>query len=241
MDDIGLPIPSSAIPKTLSQSVYKHLKQAILSNKLKAGQKLNEKEISKLLEVSATPVREALFILAAEGLITIKSHKEVVVKELSHKELTEIFQVLSILESYAVVNIMDSITDADLQEIEDLQVKMARYCKKTTIEKYCELNKAIHLKLWEFVTNEFLNKTLHSVHDQFQRYSDAQYYALGMPGALKKSFLQHEEILNALKSKNKRKLKSLLEKHWGASSRLSSFKKGLTEYLNNEKGPGEKI
>jgi len=220
------------ISKTLSQSVYNHLKESIISNKIKSGAKLHEKEIAALFQVSSTPVREAIFMLGAEGLVTIKSHKEVVVKELSHEELKEIFQVLSILEGYAVSMAVDNIGSKELKELEELQTQMASYCKKISIEKYCELNRAIHNRLWELVPNEFLRKTLHSVHNQFQRYSYAQYYALGKTGALKKSLREHEEILVALKTKNKSRLKTLLAKHWGSYLRPSSFEKGLKEYLS---------
>lgn len=226
--------PGVVIPKTLSQSVYKYLKESIISNKIKAGQKINEKKIAALLQVSSTPVREAIFMLGAEGLVTIKSHKEVVVKELSHKEITEIFQVLSILESYAVTLAVDFIEAEDLKEIEDLHREMGRFCRKDSIEKYCELNVAIHHKLWEFVPNDFLRVTLHNVNNQFQRYSYAQFYALGKPGALKRSLKEHEEILKALKAKDKRRLKTLLAKHWGSFLRPSSFEKGLKEYLRLE-------
>ena len=215
------------IPKTLSESVYKFIKESIISNKFKAGQKIDEREIASFFQVSSTPVREAIFMLGAEGLVTIKSHKEVIVKELSQKELKEIFQVLSILESYAVTLAADNIGDKDLKEIEALHREMARYCRKNSIEKYCELNRAIHNKLWECVPNEFLKKTLHSINNQFQRYSYAQYYALGKSGALKKSLQEHEEILKALKAKNKRQLKTLLSKHWGSFLHPSGFEKGL--------------
>jgi DNA-binding GntR family transcriptional regulator len=225
---------STVIPKTLSQSVYNYLKESIITNKLKAGQKINEKKIAALLQVSSTPVREAIFMIGAEGLVTIKSHKEVVVKEQSHQEIKEIFQVLSILESYAVSLAMNNIGDEALNEIGDLHEEMAHVCKKASIEKYCELNMAIHTKLWEFVPNEFLRETLHSVHNQFQRYSYAQLYALGKPGALKNSLKEHEEILEALKAKSKRRLKILLAKHWGSFLRPSSFEKGLKEYLSIE-------
>ena len=222
------------IPKTLSQSVYNHLKESIISNKFKSGKKLHEKEIAELFQVSSTPVREAIFMLGAEGLVTIKSHKEVVVKELSHQELKEIFQVLSILESYAVSMAVDNISREDLKEIERLQKEMASFCKKNSIEQYCELNMAIHNRLWERVPNEFLRKTLHNVQNQFQRYSYAQYYALGKTGALKRSLKEHEDILEALKTKNKRRLKALMARHWGSFLRPSSFEKGLKEYLDIE-------
>ena len=222
------------IPRTLTQSVYKYLKESIISNKFKAGQKINEREIAALFQVSSTPVREAIFMLGAEGLVTIKSHKEVVVKELSHKEVKEIFQVLNILESYAITLAADNIGDEDLKEIEDLHREMAQYCRKNSIEKYCELNRAIHNRLWECVPNEFLRKTLQSINNQFRRYSYAQYYALGQTGALKRSLQEHKEILKALKAKNKRRLKTLLAKHWGSFLHPSGFEKGLKEYLSVE-------
>lgn len=222
------------IPKTLSETIYNHLKESIITNKLKAGQKINERKIADLFEVSITPVREAVFMLGAEGLVNIKSHKEVVVKELSSEEIKEIFQVLSILESYAVTLAVDHIGQEDIKELEELHKKMARYCRKDSIEKYCSLNMAIHNKLWEFVPNKFLRETLHGVHDQFQRYSYAQFYALGKPGALKNSLKEHQEILRALKTKNKRQLKALLAKHWGSFLRPSRFEEGLKEYLNVE-------
>ena len=237
--DVKAPNHGVMIPKTLSQSVYNHLKEAIISNAIKSGEKLHEKEIAELFQVSSTPVREAIFMLGAEGLVTIKSHKEVVVKEISHEELKEIFQVLSVLESFAVSLAMDNICSEDLKEIDELQNEMTSYCKKTSIEKYCELNRAIHNRLWEFVPNEFLRKTLHSINNQFQRYSYAQYYALEKPGALKKSLREHEEILVALKTKSKRRLKTLLAKHWGSYLRPSSFEKGLEEYLSLDEETGE--
>lgn len=220
------------IPKTLSQSVYKYIKESIISNTLKAGQKISEKKIAAILQVSSTPVREAIFMLGAEGLVTIKSHKEVVVKELSHKELTEIFQVLSILESFAVTMAVDFIGEDDLEEIERLHLEMERYCRKDAIPKYCEINMSVHSKLWEFVPNDFLRLTLHNVHKQFKRYTNAQSYALGKPGALKTSLREHQEILKALKAKNKRRIKTLLVRHWGSFLRPSSFEKGLKEYLS---------
>jgi len=227
-------IQGYAIPKTLSQIIYNHLKQSIITNKIKAGQKINERKIADLFEVSITPVREAVFMLGAEGLVNIKSHKEVVVKELSHEEIKEIFQVLSILESYAVTLAVDRIGDEDLKVIEDLQKEMEVYCQEDSIERYCVLNMAIHNKLWELVPNKFLRQTLHNVHNQLLRYNYAQVYALGKRGALKKSLKEHQEILKALKARNKRQLKTFLAKHWGSFLRPSLFEEGLKEYLNVE-------
>ena len=84
----------------------------------------------------------------------------------------------------------------------------------------------------EFKRSDGHTLWLHNVQNQFQRYSYAQYYALGKRRDLKMSLKEHEEILKALKPKNKRWLKTLLAKRWGHFLRPSRFEEGLKEYLN---------
>ena len=90
---------SFTIPKTLGQSIYSHLKDAILNNHLKANQKINEKEIAQSFGTSTTPVREAVMRLGAEGFVITDSHRETIVKEISLEELKEILLVMGHLDS----------------------------------------------------------------------------------------------------------------------------------------------
>jgi len=222
-----------AIPKTLSQSIYYHLKEAIINNKLKSNQKINEKEISQLFKVSTTPVREAVLRLGAEGFVTINSHREAVVKEIYYEELKEIFQVLGTLDSLASCLAVDNLSSETLEDLEHLTKEMERHCNIHSIEKYITINQDIHKKIWQLIPNRFLQATLNYVNDQMLRYNYARIYAFRKPGALERSMKEHKEILEALK--NKKRLKNLMAKHWGSLLQPSPFEEGLKEYLNKER------
>jgi len=206
-----------AIPKTLSQSIYNHLKNLILTNKLKTSQKINEKEIANLFQVSTTPVREAIIMLGAEGFVNIKSHKEVVVKELSVEELREIFEVLSNLETLAIKLATDNLKTEDLKELEDLYKEMVRYCHIDSVEKYCELHLAFHARIWDAIKNSFLRKTLLNIKNQILRYNYVRYHSLRKPGALKDSLNKHRAIMKALRVRNIKQLQALMSRHWAKS------------------------
>jgi DNA-binding GntR family transcriptional regulator len=225
----------TSFPKTLSQHIYKSLKESIIFGKIKANQRIIDKEIAKQFQVSTTPVREAILMLRTEGLVTIKSHKEVVVKELSVDELKEICEVLNLLESNATALFLEQMGEEDIKNIEQIHSKMAAHCRNEEIEEYCYLNSVIHKKLWEFIPNKFLQKALSDAHVQFQRYSNAQLFAMEQSGVLDRSLIKHEEILNALKNRDKNRLKRLLAQHWGVLLYPPRVEKRVKGYFNLEK------
>jgi DNA-binding GntR family transcriptional regulator len=230
--------PSEAvpIPKTLGQLIYNYVREAIIKNKLKANQKINEKEIAEHFEVSTTPVREAVLRLGAEGFVKINSHREAVVKELSFQELKEILQVLSILDSSAAELVIENLTPQDLEELEDLTEKMARHCQPDSVDKFIELNTAIHNRLWRNLPNAFLRDTLHYAHNQLLRYNYARLAAFRKPGALEKSLEEHQHMLKVLKAKDKRAIRASVAKHWGSLFQPSTFEEGLKESIQTKGG-----
>ncbi|UCC40462.1 MAG: GntR family transcriptional regulator [Candidatus Aminicenantes bacterium] len=221
-------------PKTLSQSIYNYLKESIINNKLKANQRINEKEIAATFGISTTPVREAVRKLGAEGFVTINFHKEAVVKEISHDELKEIFVVLGALDSIATGIAAENIKSKDLVNIEDLTKEMERNCRITSLEKYIDLNQEIHNKIWDSLPNKFLMETIKQVNDQMLRYKYVRMYAFRKPGVLERSLNEHKELLKALKAKDKKRLKTLTLRHWGLLLKSPSLKEELSEYLSNQ-------
>ncbi len=222
-----------SIPKTLSQSIYNYIKNSIINNELKANQKINEKEIADTFGVSTTPVREAVLRLGAEGFVTVKSHREAVVKEICYVELKEIFQVLSALDTLAADLVVDFLSSEDLKDIESLTAEMESRCTLDSIEKYMAINRDIHDKIWESLPNKFLKYTLKYVTEQFLRYNYARIYAFQKPGVLRRSMNEHKKILQALRERDKHQLRTLLSNHWGSLLQPSPFADGLKEYLNN--------
>jgi DNA-binding GntR family transcriptional regulator len=206
--------PENAIPKTLSESVYNNVKAGIISNEFKAGERIYEKEVAKRFGVSTTPVREALLKLSAEGFISIDSHRKATVKEISYEELEDIFEVMSDLDALAVSHVVDHISPECIEEIESLVAEMEEVCKPAYIQRFLELNMAIHAKTWSALPNKVLERTLHFVHGQLLRYNYPRYVAFQDPAIMKKSLDEHKEILAALKNKNKRELKKFIKTHW---------------------------
>jgi DNA-binding GntR family transcriptional regulator len=228
-------LSSNSIPKTLSESVYKNLRSGIIKNELKAGQRIYEKEIAKLYSVSTTPVREAFLKLSAEGYISIDSHRKASVRKISFKELEDIFAVMGDLDALAVSQAVDHITPECIQEIEELIAEMEEICKPTFIERFLDLNVAIHSKIWSALPNKVLERTLHYVHGQLLRYNYARYVAFQDPEIMKISLGEYKRILRALSDRNKKELKKLVKTHWDfLIQHMHLRNKFLTAFIGGE-------
>jgi len=228
-------LSSNSIPKTLSESVYNNLRTGIINNELKAGQRIYEKEIAKLYGVSTTPVREAFFKLNAEGYISIDSHRKASVKKISYKELQDIFMVMADLDALAVSQAVDNFTPDCIQEIEELIAEMQEICKSSFVERFLELNVAIHYKIWSALPNKVMERTLHFVHGQLLRYNYARYLAFQDPEIMKRSLDEYKKILNALRNKNRPEIKKFIKTHWSfLIQQLHVRNKFLTAFKGGE-------
>ena len=205
---------NSNISKTLSQAIYNYIKEAIVSNQLKANQRIIEKDIARMFGVSTTPVREAVLRLAAEGYLFVDSHRKTVVKEISYEELINILQVMTELDSIAIKYAVDCIQPEHVQKLKELTKQMEQAGQSNDIEKYMEINTSIHCTIWEVLPNPILRKTIESVHGQLMRYTYSRIMAFREPGILKRSIEDHKKILRALEDKDKRALKSLIKRNW---------------------------
>lgn len=222
------------LPRTMSEFIFNNLKSAIISGKLKANQRINEKELAEHFRVSRTPVREAVLRLATEGFVQIDSYRRAAVKEISYEELKEIFEVLGALDRLAVIQAIDALTLKEIKTLERLIVKMEKNCNLKSIEKYLELNVDFHNEIWKAVSNKLLVETLHSMRDKMLRYNYAQIHAFKTPGTLEKSMKQHKELLKAIVNKDKEKLKNLIVKHRSSLWEPSDYNDGIKEYLKTE-------
>ena len=204
------------IPKTISQSIHDYLRESILKNELKSKQRINEKEIADLFQVSRTPVREAVVRLAAEGFVEIISHREAVVKEVSYKDLKEIFQVLGVLDKLAIGLIVERIKPTELTQLEKMTNRMERAYIVSEVEKFIDLNYSIHEILWDSLKNmnDFLMKELNYCANQIKMCSYPLTSAFKNPKIMKRSMIAHKEIIEALKNRNRQKLEAVVFDHW---------------------------
>ncbi len=203
-------------PKTLTQSIYERLKESILNKELEPNQRINEKEIADSFQVSRTPVREAVARLVAEGFVEVISHRESLVREVSYKELKEIFQVIGVLDRLAAGLIIGQIDPQELTKFEKMTNKMERYFMMSEVEKFLDVNYAIHGRLWDYLSkkNSYLQKELRACVNQIKMCTYPLKSAFKDPKIIKKSMSSHKEIMEALKAKNKAKLETVVYEHW---------------------------
>ena len=201
------------LPQTISDFIYANLKKAITNNELKPNQRIDEKKIASNFHVSRTPVREAVLRLATEGFVQIDSFRRAIVKEISFQELNEILQLLGPLDWMAVDLVLDYLTPDNIEELEKLTSRMKKNCRPESIEKFLQLNIAFHNTLWEAVPNKTLKETLYLLRERKERFTSARINAFKKSGTLMKSMEQHNQLMEAIKSKARVKLKQLILSH----------------------------
>ena len=111
---------------TMKHQIYQILKKEICDGNFPPGQWLQEKELAEKLNVSRSPVREALKQLVDEGLAIEYPNKGVFVKEFTVKDIEEIYEVRILLESYAIKNSVKTITTSNIRELMEILHKLTK-------------------------------------------------------------------------------------------------------------------
>lgn len=205
-----------------------------MNRELKANQRINEKELSNAFHVSRTPVREAVLMLAAKGFVRIDSYRRAIVKEVTFEELSEIIQVMVALDTLAMELVIDNLSPNEIKKLEAINKKMSKYCKVNSAEKFMQLNVSFHNELWRNVPNKYLRDMLYLARDHKERYTYARLYAFKKLGSMEKSMAQHQELLDAIKAKDKSKLKSLIVKHRNILLESAEDKNNIKKYFMND-------
>lgn len=193
--------------QTLNQKVYNTLKLAILNGDVAPESKLNEVQLAEQLNVSATPVREAFRMLAAEGLVEIIPWKGVIVNKFSKDEVLEVYQCREALEILALELAIDKIDEEDLKELNNY-VNLSK--ETDDVSELVDINTKIHGFILSKSGNkklEFLIGLLNEVllHDRnISAFDDSR---------RKEIVKEHIDLLNALKLKDLDKAKKAMRTH----------------------------
>ena len=195
---------------TLSQKVYEHLRGEILADRLAPGTELSEVALSRELEISRGPIREALRRLAAEGLVTMRPRRRAEVRSLTTGELIDAYQVREALEVMAVRLAIPRITEADLARLENLIDQMAGHAGRRAVADIFAPNVAFHETLCELSGNDKLRETHHRLEGEIGRFQDR---TLALRGNLDSSVSEHRAILAAVRLRDADKAAQLTADH----------------------------
>lgn len=184
----------SNVRRTTHELVLEMLRQRILSGELAIGSRLVQSELALSMEVSTTPVREALRDLAAEGLVRIDPHIGGVVQGLSSSEFQEIYEVRMFLEPMAARKAASCATAEFLERIEQVY---RRTLEEDNPARWVQLNRDFHLSIYEIGVSSRIASIIRSLQDASMMYVGV---ALGQPGLLAEANEGHGAIISALRA-----------------------------------------
>lgn len=152
----------------IKNQVYGQLKNAILTHRLQPGERITEASIAQQMNVSHTPVREALRDLSKEGLIEIVPNKGSYVASLSAEDIEEVYILRSALEQLALRVSRDKLDDTRIKEIEKIAVKCRKAVQSNNLREYNEYDSLFHLALVRLAENNRLEQFYSNLKGQIQ-------------------------------------------------------------------------
>jgi DNA-binding GntR family transcriptional regulator len=183
---------------TTANAVYSALRHCILEGELQPGERLLSDDLAGRLGVSRTPVREALRKLEAEGYVVTTSGKGLIVRELSEKELEEVFFIREILEGAAARLAAENITSSQLVRLEELVEDMEVANKRGRMDVLRTLTGEFHGLVHHASRNDRLEVLLRDLQDSVRQFSSSTLFA----GRAAEALTEHRALLKAIKARN---------------------------------------
>src|SRR5215213_3103307 len=152
----NVPTTMRLVPNSLHDEAAARLRDRIFAGELLPGMFLDEARLAEQLEISRTPLREALKVLTAEGLVRHEPRRGSFVNQVTEQDLDEIFPVLALLEGRCAREAAVNASDADLATLEVLHDKLNRHAKARRINDYYAVNFAIHEAIITLANNRWL-------------------------------------------------------------------------------------
>lgn len=195
---------------SLGNKIFNVLRDKILNEEYVKGQKLNEVALAKQLNISRTPIREALKQLELEGLVKSIPNKGVYVLGFSHRDIDDMLEIRYALEGLAIQLAIERINDEQLEKIKEVYDLMEFYAGKNDQEKFNELNIAFHEAIYCCTQSKYFEQLL----------SDINYYihvtsrhSIKQPDRLISAAQEHREIYEAIVARDKELAKEKIQKH----------------------------
>ena len=203
----------SLAPRALYEEVAELLRQRIFSRELEPGSWIDELKISEAYGISRTPLREALKVLAAEGLVTMKVRRGAYVTEVSDRDLTDVYHLMSLLESDAAGMVASQATDSQLQELQALHTELELAANPATVdrERFFELNERFHMRLLEIADNRWCNQMVTDLRKVMKL---NRHNSLLKTGRVSESLQEHRDLMAALTARDAPRTRRCMQDHF---------------------------
>ncbi|MDH0373257.1 GntR family transcriptional regulator [Comamonas aquatica] len=196
-------------PKPLYVEVAELIRQRIYSRELEPGSWIDEMKMAEAFGISRTPLREALKVLAAEGLVTMKVRRGAYVTEVSEKDLRDVYHLLSLLESDAAATVAEQATAAQLEQLQMLHQELE--AAVADADQFFRVNEAFHMQLLALCDNRFLSQVVADLRKVMKL---NRHQSLFKRGRIEDSLQEHAAIVQALSQRNPAAARQAMHTHF---------------------------
>jgi DNA-binding GntR family transcriptional regulator len=196
-----LPEARPLSPRALYVEVAELLRQRIFQRELEPGSWIDELKIAEEYGISRTPLREALKVLAAEGLVTMKVRRGAYVTEVSVQDLSDVYHLLSLLESDAAGVVAAKGTEAELTELTQMHAELEKAAKagKANADLFFAVNERFHMRLLEIANNRWRDQMVADLRKVMKL---NRHNSLLKTGRIQESLQEHRAIMAALSARD---------------------------------------
>lgn len=180
-------------PRALYEEVAEQLRQRIFRRELQPGSWIDELKIAEEFGISRTPLREALKVLAAEGLVTMKVRRGAYVTEMSEKDLRDVYHLLSLLESDAAGVVAERATPEQQQTLKELHAELEAAVADR--EKFFAINERFHMLVLEMADNRWRSQMVADLRKVMKL---NRHNSLFKQGRIEDSLAEHRAVLQAM-------------------------------------------
>jgi DNA-binding GntR family transcriptional regulator len=199
----------SLSPRALYEEVAELLRQRIFKRELEPGSWIDEMKLAEEYGISRTPLREALKVLAAEGLVTMKVRRGAYVTEVSDTDLADVYHLLSLLESDAAGVVAQRATDAQIKELQALHKELESAVGNR--EKFFALNERFHMRLLEIAGNRWRDQMVADLRKVMKL---NRHNSLLKSGRIQESLAEHRAIVEALSKRDAKATVKRMQEHF---------------------------
>ena len=200
-----------SIPRqVLHQEVATRLRQHIVEGRIAPGAKLNERELSESLKVSRTPLREAIKMLAAEGLVELLPNRGAVALQLSEQDVADTFEVIAGLEGQAGELAAQRITPEELAELKALHYEMLAAHTRRDLSTYYRINAQIHTLINQGARNAVLTQTWRTVNARLQ---SLRFRSNLNADKWRRAVREHQRMVELLTARDSTGMRALMVQH----------------------------
>lgn len=204
--------------KTKKGLAYEEIKRLILDGKLSGDMPISENVLANMLDISRTPVRDALRRLEMDGFVRVIPNQGVVIREVSISEVKEIYDMRIALEEFVVRELADGLSDEDFRNLEAILKKQEEACEKRDAVAFHEEDRKFHDYLMRAYGNAMITNFIARLRDRIE---GINVNMLKTPGNMQLFYGEHKRIFEALRKRSGEEAAKEMDEHLkGGKTRL---------------------